>query len=272
MRGIRFSMLIALPFVLGGLYTGINLIYYGKDEHLFYLIPFFVVVLAIFFAKEEINYWYDEKFPPKLDREIVIWLQNFFPFYSTLDQNDRLKFDTRLALYLNARSFSLMLKEKKSIPEDFKSIIAAHGIQMTLGLKDFLIGDFDRIICYNHPFPTPQNKFLHTVEIHPEDGVILLSLETVMQSISKPNDNYNIAYHAYAEILLSLYSEFNNVEAVDYSLILPYSEDHILKLTGFTSLDPKVISLATFFINNEGFKVNWPKEYATYAQILNYAY
>lgn len=272
MRGIRFSMLIALPLILGALYTGIKLFYFGEDGYLFYFIGFFAASLAIFFAKEEINYWYDKKYPPRLDEAIKLWLNNFFPFYLELESEGKEEFEKRLALYLNARSFQLMLKEKKSIPEDFKAIIAAHGIQMTLGQKDFLIGDYDRIICYNHPFPTPGNKFLHTVEVHHEDGVILLSIEQLMMSIGEPNKNYNLAYHAYAEVLMKLYPLLQEIEAIDVDSILPYNMEHISQITGFENLDLKVLSLASFFINNKGFLEKWPEQHSKYKNILGYEY
>ena len=146
MRGIRFSMLLALPFVLGTLYAGINLIYLGKESHLFWLLGFLVVTIGIFLAGAELNYWYDKKYPPKLDPPIINWLERYFPFYNALYKDEKIKFETRLALYLNARLFKLMIKDTPNIPEDFKGIIAAHGIRMTMGLDDFLIGDFDRII------------------------------------------------------------------------------------------------------------------------------
>lgn len=272
MRGIRFAMLIALPFILGTLYTGIKLFYEGEDSFLYPFIALIAVTLAIFFAKEEINFWYDKRFPPKLDRPIKIWLENFFPFYQTLEKDDKIKFETRLALYLNARAFQLMLKEKKSIPEDFKAIIAAHAIQMTLGLEDYLIGDYDRIICYNHPFPTPSNQFLHTVETHLEDGVILISLEQLMMSVRSPEKNYNLAYHAYAEALLNIYPQLQDIEELDVTTILPYDWDHISKLTGFENPAKKAVQLAAFFIRNEEFKASFPKATAQYQEILNYVY
>ena len=267
MRGIRFSMLIATPLILGALYTGVKLFYFGEDSFLISFIALFALSLAIFFAKEEINYWYDEKFPPKLDPPIIAWLSNFFPFYGQLEKDDKAKFETRLALYLNARSFKLMLKEKKSIPEDFKAIIAAHAIQMTLGVKDFLVGDYDRIIIYNHPFPSPLHKFLHTVEVHHDDGLILLSLEQLMSSIGQPAKNFNIAYYAYAQALLHLYPTLMEVPSVDPEAILPYDRRHITNLTGFEEVNQDALSLSAFFINNGGFQAKWPETYDAYQDL-----
>ena len=274
MRGIRFSALIAIPFVLGALYSGINLIYLEKDEHLFWLLGFLAVVIGVFFASSELDYWYDKKYPPKLDPPIIEWLRRYFPFYSQIEGDDRAKFEIRLALYLYGRAFNLMMKEKGNIPEDFKGIIAAHAIRMTMGLDDFLIKKFERIICYNHPFPTPRYQFLHTVETHTEDGVILLSVEQLMMGIGKPKIFYNIAYHAYAEALLHLYPELANIKNRDddwkLESILKYKLEKIAKFTGYESPDINDIGLASFFIDNENFKTVWPDQYDHYAKILNY--
>ncbi|WP_235297757.1 M90 metallopeptidase family protein [Portibacter marinus] len=274
MRGIRFAMLLALPFIIGALYTGVKLIYFEQDEFLYPFLAVIAIGLAIFFAKEEINFWYDQKYPPKLDEPIRIWLRNFFPFYSALETKDRERFETRLALYLNARSFQLMLKERKDIPEDFKAIIAAHAIQMTIGLEDYLIGDYDRIICYNHPFPTPGNQFLHTVETHLEDGIILISLEQLMMGIREPKKNYNLAYHAYAEALLTIYPELQKIEELDISKILPYELDHVLKITGFSkeNIGLKTLQLVAFYVNGPDFKKSYPEAYHQYANILKYVH
>lgn len=276
MRGIRFSMLIALPFILGALHTAYNLIYLEKEFYLFYFLGFLTILIALYFASSEINYWYNKKFPPKLDPPIIAWLHKFFPFYISLNENDREKFEIRLALYLEARSFHLMLADKKEIPEDFKAIIAAHGIRMTLGLDDFLIGEFDRIICYNHPFPSPQHQFLHTVETHFEDGVILLSIEQLMMGVGKPDQFYNIGYHAYAEALIFQFPALKNLDDSNdrnkLTQILKFSTNEISQFTGFQSLDINVVSLATFFTQHEAFQMNWPEQFAHYKSILNYEY
>ena len=277
MRGIKFSMLLLTPFVFGALYLGFILFYLEKDIPIYYFIILIVVILAIFFAKEEIDFWYDKKYPPNLDPAIIGWLNRFFPFFGTLEKDDKEKFEVRLALYLNARAFNLMLKEKENIPEDFKAIIAAHGIRMTLGLDDYLIGDFDRIICYNHPFPTPQKKFLHTVEVHTEDGLILLSIEQLMMGVGQPSKYYNIAYHAYAEALIFLYPKLNNLddESETWSHlneILPFTKNSVEKLVGIEDPDFNVVSLSSFFSHTSAYEKNWKAQADHYKEILNYAF
>lgn len=274
MRGIRISMVIALPFILGALYTGTQLIYFEKDEFLYYFLGLIAIVLAIYFAGAEINYWYNKKYPPKLDPPIIMWLERYFPFYTQLEGEEKQKFENRLALYLSVRSFTLMIKERKEIPEDFKAIIAAHGIKMTMGLEDYLVGDYDRIICYNHPFPTPKNKFLHTAEVDHEDGVLLLSIEQLMMGVGQPQQFYNLAYHVYAEALLHLNTEKEQISFQEFEIekVSPFSMDQITKMVGYETLDIDVVSLAIFMTFPKKFMEVYPRHADRYMKILNYEY
>lgn len=276
MRGIRFTNLLALPFILGALYVVYNIFFLEKDSWFFYLIPLIVLLLALYFASNDINYWYYKKYPPQLDPPIIAWLNKFFPFYNSLNDEERQKFEVRLALYLEGRAFKLVLKEQRDIPEDFKGIIAAHAIEMTMGLENFLLEPYERIFCYNHPFPTPNHQFLHTVEVEKEDFVILISLEQLMMGVGLPKDFYNIGYHVYAEILIALYPELKNLSD-DSSWpkleeISGFSKEAIYDLTGFSSLDINAVALVIFFMRTANFKELWSDQAAHYQKGLNYEY
>ena len=55
-----------------------------------------------------------------------------------------------------------MRGEKESLPEDLKAIIAHNLIQLTFGMEDYLLDPYERVVVYNHAFPTPKKQFLHT--------------------------------------------------------------------------------------------------------------
>jgi hypothetical protein len=71
---------------------------------------------------------------------------------------------------------------------------------------------------------------------------------------------------------LKLYPKLAAVAAIDPSKVLPYSLDHVRKITGFEDLEEKTLSLVSFFVNNEGFRNHFPSEHLAYSEILNYAY
>ncbi|MBK8348424.1 MAG: hypothetical protein IPL08_12655 [Saprospiraceae bacterium] len=129
--------------------------------------------------------------------------------YQQLHESDRSKFEYRMTLYIEGRLFSSVGSELRDVPEDIKCMVAAHGIEMCLGIDDYLIGDMDRIYLYKHPFPTPDFPFLHTVETNIEDGVIILSLEQLTNAVISPETHYNIGYHAYAEAFIGTQKRHN---------------------------------------------------------------
>ncbi len=264
MRGIRFANLIAGPFILGAIVLIYFIFFLEKQDLVYYLAPFILILLAIYFKSNDINYWYHTKFPPKLDPAIINWLSNFFPFYQELSDEEMEKFEFRLALYLEGRAFKLVLmKEQKNIPEDFKAIIAAHAIRMTMDMDNYLLEPYERIFCYNHPFPSPEKQFLHTVEVQTEDKVILLSLEQLMLSVGQPEKYYNLAYHAYAEVLLDLKgrNNFPELSWEDLELISGYKKEQVQNLTGYQELDLYALSLTLYFSKQESFLINFPEQY-----------
>jgi len=265
MRGIRFSNLLATPFVLGALFVLYQIFFLEKENWIYYLIPFLLIILLLYLTSNDLNFWYHRKFPPKLDPAIVNWLSNFFPYYNQLENDNLQKFETRLALYLEGRAFKLVLmKEQKNIPEDFKAIIAAHAIQMSMNLDNFLLEPYERIFVYNHPFPSPAHQFLHTVEVEKEDKVILLSLEQLMLALGKPTEFYNIAFHAYAEVLLDLIPELASIDVTweDLERVFGRPTDSILKLTGYENLSLKAVAVVLFFSHSEDFEQQLPTQFA----------
>ena len=69
----------------------------------------------------------------------------------------------------------------------------AHEFQrLTMGREDYIYKDYDQIVVYNHPFPTPNIEVLHAAEIFSEDGVIILSREQLINGFFDPTQ-INIA-------------------------------------------------------------------------------
>lgn len=214
-----------------------------------------LVVLYVFHGP--LDHWYLTKFPPLIDPILEKWLYSFFKPYTAFSESVRKRFNDRLMLYLDGRLFYSVGQEKHSLPEDIKCMIAAHGIHMSLGFEDYLIGDMDRIFLYKHPFPSPAHPALHNVEIHVEDGVILLSLEQLQGAILYPEQHYNTAYHAYAGAILATNPEINQ-ELIpdDWSLverISGWNSESIISQIGLPNVSAKVVVVVLLFSMPEKF-------------------
>lgn len=256
-------------FILGilGLFVAyLAYLLFVKEEHEYsiYLIPFGILIAIILVFKPQIDFWWYKKYPPRLDEAVIQWLVNHFSYFNPLSREEKGKFIDRLALYLEAREFKFMRKEAEALPHDFQAMIAAHAVLMGMSNEDFLIGDFDRIICYPHAFPSPAHKFLHTVETHAEDGLILFSTEHLLLGVLKPNSFLNIIFYAFGEAIhfLNEYKGFPEVspeiwEAIE--VISGFSKATIIKLTGFEEPNPVYVLMSLYFSHSERMKSHLPE-------------
>jgi hypothetical protein len=233
-----------------------------------------LVVLYVFHGP--LDHWYLSKFPPVIDPILEKWLWSFFKPYKSFPENIRKKFNDRLMLYLDGRLFYAVGQEKNELPEDIKCMIAAHGVHMSLGFDDYLIGDMDRIYLYKHPFPSPAVQALHNVETHIEDGVIVLSLEQLHAAIMYPEQFYNIAYHAYASSMLATNPEINVTEIPnDWSLvekISGWNKEQIVVQTGLADTPANVAIIVLFFSMPEKFLSGAPGVFASLQHIFRADY
>ena len=142
-------------------------------------------------------------------------------------------------------------------------MISTNAIQLAFNQKDILIGDFDRIFIYKHPFGTPKHKFLHTVETEAEDGVIIYSLEQLIPGITNPELYYNIGMHAYVEAFSKAnptapFPQKLNADWFDILAISSLGKKQILATIGFEHVDLFVVLATCYFTYPQAFEKRLP--------------
>jgi hypothetical protein len=257
------GLLLIMLFIVYYLYE-----YVDRSYSIYVIVPvFFGVVLYVFYGP--IDHWWREKYPITLDPKIETWLQRYFPPYTHFSSEELDLFRNRLSLYIDARLFQSVGSELGEVPYDIKSAIAAHGVHMSLNKKDYLIGDVDRIYVYKHPFPTPLYHHLHSVETHVEDGTIILNTEQLINSIINPESFYNIAYHAYAEVMISIYKLQGLPNTWDkIMLIRELAPETIISQVGMPIDNPSIVHVACYFSNPDRYKAYAPTEYETISRLF----
>lgn len=259
------TKVLSLPLILilaAMLYNGWSS---GNQLSIYLIIPVALLV-ALYTFHGVIDHWWLTKFPVPFDPKLKDWLTKYFPPYVVLDDELKKKFEFRLGLYLNGRLFQSVGKEMRDVPEDIKCMVAAHAVNMTLGIDDYLIGDTDRIFLYKHPFPTPKFPFLHNVETDTEDGVIILSLEQLVNAIIRPDLYYNTAYHAYAEAIMFVnnkteFPSFPEQTWSDIQNISGWNNETICRQTGFQSVPLQTVHSTIFFTMPQKYKMILPEYY-----------
>lgn len=258
-----FSRVLAFPLILAALL----IIWYSasisRDYSWLIFIPV-VLLVVIYVFSGQIDHYYHRYFPLKFDEKLRSWLTKYFPYYNLLSKDDKEKFEYRLGLYMSGRAFKSVGSEQRDVPEDIKCMVAAHAVFMTLGIKDYLIGDMDRIFLYKHPFPSPDMPWLHNTETNTEDGVIILSLEQLTNAILNPAAFYNTAFHAYAEALIHVHGLEKLLINIDPSWEKieqcgAFTKDQIHKHTGHKEILPLIVHIHYFFSNAERHRQFFPE-------------
>lgn len=227
----------------------------------YWMIPLVIIMAIIYVFSPQIDFWWWNKYPVALDRSIITWLETYVPFYINLNKEDKSKFENRLSIFIHAKEFFVMGSVREEIPEDLKAILSFPAIVLTFHQPTFLFKDLDRIGIYKHAFPSPQHQFLHTVESHLEDGVLLYSLEHLLPGITRKSEFYPIGYHAMIDAFISIYKPafsgkvYKGLDENQLANISQIPHQRVLDITGFKHLPLEIMTINYFF--------NYPQRFRT---------
>ena len=268
MKIYSISKVLAFPIIL----IAVAILYFAQQSISVFIIIPVAMLVALYTFHGILDHWWLSRYPVPFDPRLRDWLNNHFKPYQQLHESDRSKFEYRMTLYIEGRLFSSVGSELRDVPEDIKCMVAAHGIEMCLGIDDYLIGDMDRIYLYKHPFPTPDFPFLHTVETNIEDGVIILSLEQLTNAVISPETHYNIGYHAYAEAFIGTQKGIIYPSVPDgfeeVNRISGFTRDTILQQTGFENIAILPIHITLFFSHPITYKEVLPEQFKAFSKIF----
>ncbi|MEM9547579.1 MAG: hypothetical protein AAGA77_16485 [Bacteroidota bacterium] len=264
MRIYSLSKVLAAPVV-----TALIIILFlqyneGYNMGFWFVLPV-VITVVLYISHEEIDFWYLQRNPIQLDQEIINLLNKYVPFYRGLNIEDKIKYHNRLSQYITGRSFkSVGSSEMKNVPYDVKAMISTSAVQLAFYMDDYLIGDFDRIFVYKHPFGSPRHKFLHTVETEAEDGVIIYSLEQLIPGITNPKMYYNIGMHGYVDAFIKANPTAPSpprlgADWMDILGISGLTKRQILATIGYDSADLLVVLGTCYFTYPEAFDKRLPE-------------
>ncbi len=264
MRIYSISKVIAIPIaVVLVVLLYFTFTYKYSDVAILLIIPIFLLT-AIYVVHPQLDYWYLQKYPLQLDSSIIEWLQKYSRFYIGLNTEDQQKFRNRLCLYIEAREFTSIGVERHSVPDDIKAIIAHVPVQMSFYKDDYLIGDYDRIFIYKHPFPSPKMKFLHTIEVDNEDQVYIFSLEHFIPPMLNLKSMYNIGFHAFAEAYVHVnqkedWPDMMNVSWSDLEKISGFTKEQVTQILGYEPNDLLFVVINYYFNFPDQFQKIFPE-------------
>lgn len=262
----KFSIILAIPFFVLLVIIGYFVYLDPRGSSLLWALLPLTPLMLIYLFSPQIDYWWLERNPVELDAPIKSMLNRTNPRYQSLNNDQRQLFDNRLTLFSSGREFIGKGGESDNIdvPFDIKMMISQIPVTMTLGRQHVGFKNWERVVLYKHPFPTPMNKFLHTMETHAEDGVVILSLEHVEAALMQKGYHYDVAWHAYAEAFIKDNPKENYPDLPtniweSIVKISPQSREQILATLGFKAIDPMPVLINMYFNYKDKFAKELPE-------------
>lgn len=272
----KLSYILAFPFLLIALYIGYLTFKDSSGSQLIWALVPAVALVLIYLFSPQIDYWWLSRKPVEMDHQITDLLTKTNPTYGALDDETKNEFHKRLLLFTEGKEFLAKGMEQANleVPYDVQNMIAQIPITMTLGRRDFTLKRFERVVLYKHPFPTPKNRFLHTSEIHAEDGVIILSLEHVQAAMMQPGYHYDVGWHAFAEAFISSHPKepWPDLPSDIWSKvdeISPQNQKMILGTLGFEMVDVMPVLVTLYFRHADRFRAVLPGVADVFQSIFN---
>jgi Mlc titration factor MtfA (ptsG expression regulator) len=184
-----------------------------KHKHLDFLyhIGLIILVLAVIFTPMFGLYYLVQLFwntfienkgkyyHPNIDsKAIEVILEQKFRFYQNLPYSEKARFIKRTKEFIRIKEFypsgGLMLTDEMVV------LISASGIQLTFGLREYLLINFAKIFVYPKEYYSKYDKLYHKGEAN-LNGAIAFSWYHFVEGYDKPNDNLNLGLHEMAHAL-----------------------------------------------------------------------
>ena len=164
-----------------GAFIGLPLFYYFFYEPLRILLR--VVFLVLYARLNDVNKDY---------------LAQNFTFYKSLSEINKQRFERRVALFLRYKKFTGI---DILVTEEMKVFVSACAVQLTFGLRNFWITEFDefRITKESYQLENYSRKAMGHVS---NRGTITLAWNRLLEGYNNPSDGINVGLHEIAHALM----------------------------------------------------------------------
>lgn len=202
-----------------------------------------------------------------------------FTYYNDLSAVSKKRFVQRVANFRAQKRFHFIGLENK---EDYEILVSASAIQVTFGLKNYLLSYFHDIYILADAYQMETDDELYIGHVAP-DG-IYLSWKHFLYGYSNTYDNINVAVHEMAHALLHNnffaqyntdmhfrlnYEKFSSKTGRIFADVITRRQSY-LRSYAFTNVHEFwAVSVEAFFENPVGLRNNMPDLYDALCRVLN---
>lgn len=208
-------------------------------------------------------------------------MERDFMYYKKLTPEQKRQFEKRVNRFMQMKDF--IPRNIKEVSDEMKVMISASAVQLTFGLHEIYLTQFDRILIYPEPYYSTINHRYHKGEFNPGWQAIVLSWKDFLEGYSQKGDAKNLGLHEMAHALqledqiFNGYHSYLNEKLLDtYHAIsketierIRNGEDQFFrKYAGHNAEEFFAVSIESFFERPQDFLKHHPKLYHTIAGLL----
>lgn len=232
----------------------------GRDRYIF-ILPFAIVGIGLFVFKSPIDKYFfrfqDVGFTDKIEGMLKIE----YPVIQSYSAEKQKEFFDRLFYFMYEREFYLVKEDSEELDLYYKLIIAAPGVILSMDGPVDEANDVQRIAAYNHAFPSPKMKFIHSAEYDEVDGVIILSLEQIIMSQRMPDKYFPITYFMWAERKVAQNEDFPQIPESfpgKFDEIWGFSRESAEQFLGYELRNHAAVSLCAYQLRKDKMMEHYP--------------
>ena len=202
-----------------------------------------------------------------------------FTYFNDLSASSKKRFIQRVANFRAQKEFHFIGMEGG---EDYEVLVSASAVQVTFGLKNYLLSYFKNIYVLADAYHMENEDELYIGHVGP-DG-IYLSWKHFLYGYSNTFDNINVAVHEMAHALLHSnflaqynsdmhfrlnYEKFSSKTGRIFADVITKRQSY-LRSYAFTNVHEFwAVSVEAFFENPVGLRDNMPDLYEALCRVLN---
>jgi len=205
---------------------------------------------------------------------------SLFTYFNELPEESKVKFVKRVYQFKSNKKFHYVGLEDN---EDIAILVSASAIQVTFGLKNYMMSYFKDIYVLSDAYQMESEEELYIGHVAPNG--IYLSFKHFLYGYSQKNDNVNVAVHEMAHALLYNnffaqyggtdshfrlnYEKFSSSTGAILAEVITNRRSY-LRSYAFSNLHEFwAVSVEAFFENPAGLKMNMPDLYEALCRVLN---